>query len=372
VTFTITNTDSGTELASQKTGSDGKVKFTVDAGNYSVTEDVPGEFSTPVVYCAGEGEGFSRIDFVGNGIPFTESSGEHDTCYWYNIPQDLSGATNSSVTIHKSVCPDGYQGSDYYNTCHANGLAGVNFSAKGPGGYSKTGTTDDAGHLTFDGLTSGTYTFTESAPTDFTLKLFAVFCSAVDGTNVSVSYTSGLGVKVNVGVNKNIVCDWYNVPEKAGPSGSITVHAFLCSGRSDNKYNWSTDCTNYGDGAGFDLLTEAGDKVVSGTTNLDGVLLFYSLSDGAWGLKMNPGSWCHAEADQVNSSGNVLVSNGGNTDVFIYVCGKKAVTKLPGTGTGPMGGTSSDTALWSIFGGLAGISVLAFARRRRGIFRRAA
>jgi hypothetical protein len=372
VTFTLT--DSNGNETRQKTGSDSKVKFQVDAGDFSVTEDVPGEFSSPVVFCAGVGEDYSRIDFVDNGIPFTESSDEHDTCYWYNIPEDLSGGANSSVTIHKSLCPEGYKGNNYFNDCHANGLAGIGFTAKGPGGYAKTGTTDADGHLTFGSLNSGSYTFTEKAPTDFTLSLFAVFCSDAADNTVPLTYTSGLGVKVNIGAAEDVTCDWYNVPEPTGPTGSITIHKFLCSGRTDNKYDWSQDCASYGAGAGFDLLNTNGDTVVSGTTNADGILLFFKLSDGAWGIKEDPGSWCHAEADSVDASGNVLVSNGGNTDVFIYNCGKKAaVNTLPGTGAGPLGGTpGGDAGLWSIIGGLAGISVLAFARRRPGFFRRAA
>ncbi|MFL5760920.1 MAG: collagen binding domain-containing protein [Thermomicrobiales bacterium] len=370
VTFTLTDLSNGGE-SRQKTGSDGKVKFQVGAGDFSVTEDVPGEFSSPVVFCAGQGEEFSRIESVNNGIPFTETSDEHDTCYWYNIPEDLSGGANSSVTIHKSLCPEGYTGNNYYDDCHANGLAGIGFTANGLGGYAKTGMTDNEGHLTFSNLDSGSYTFTEKAPTDFTLSLFAVYCSDADGNTVALTYTSGLGVKVNIGAGKEVTCDWYNVPEPTGPTGSIKVHAFLCSGQTDNKYNWSQDCTSYGAGAAFDLLTAAGAKVVNGTTNGDGIILFYSLSDGAWGLKETTGNWCHAEADQVDASGNVLVASGGNTDVFIYNCGKKAVTTLPGTGAGPLSGAPANAGLWSIIGGLAGITVLVFARRRPG-FRRAA
>jgi hypothetical protein len=365
VTFTLTTDGSGAEQR-QKTGSDGKVNFGVSAGSYHATEDVPGEFSQPVVFCAGEGEDFVRFDnIVTAGLPFTETSGEHDFCYWYNVPEDLSGAgAPSSVTIHKSKCPDGYNGNNYFDDCHENGLPGIGFNATGPDGYAKTGTTDNEGHLTFGNLQSGTYTFNEKNPTDFVLSVYAVYCSIEDGDTIDVDYTDNLGASIDVPEGVSVICDWYNVPEAPGPTGSITVHTFLCSGQEDNDYNWEVDCTNYGDGAGYDLLTAAGEKVASGTTNVDGILLFYSLSDGGWGLKETTGNWCHAEADRVDANGNVLVVDGGNTDVFIYNCGKKSIAVLPSTGAGPMSGTPGNAGLWSLMGGLAGISVLAFARRR--------
>jgi hypothetical protein len=366
VTFTLTTDGSGAEQR-QKTGSDGKVEFGVGAGSYHASEDVPGEFSTPTVFCAGEGEDFVRFDNLGTaGLPFTETSGEHDFCYWYNVPEDLSGAgTPSSVTIHKSRCPDGYDGNNYFDDCHETGLPGITFNVTGPGDYAKTGTTNNEGHLTFGNLEAGTYTFTEQAPTDFVVELYAVYCSVEggDGSLLDREYVVPLGASIDVPEGVSVICDWYNVPEAPGPTGSITIHKFLCSGRDDNKYNWEQDCTNYGDGAAFDLLNAAGEKVVSGKTNVDGILLFYSLSDGGWGLKETTGNWCHAEADQVDSNGNVLVSDGGNTDVFIYNCGKKNIVTLPSTGAGPMSGTN-DAGLWSLVGGLAGISVLAVARRR--------
>jgi Prealbumin-like fold domain len=370
VTFTLTNLDSSEE-SRQKTGSDGKVEFNVPAGDYLVTEDVPGEFSSPVVFCAGAGEDFTRFDPGIDGIPFTETSGEHDTCYWYNVPEDLSGAGEpSSLTIHKSKCPDGYDGNNYFDTCHATGLPGVQFNATGPDGYAKTGTTDDQGHLTFGNLQAGDYTFTETPPTDITVELYAVHCSVEDGDGALLDreYIVPFGAKIEVPAGVSVICDWYNVPEAPGPTGSITIHTFLCSGQEDNDYNWEQDCTNYGDGAGYDLLSAAGEKVANGTTNVDGILLFYSLDDGGWGLKQTTGNWCHAEADRVNADGDVLVANGGNTDVFIYNCGKKSVVTLPSTGAGPISGGvpsgSGNSGLWMLFGGFAGISVLAFVRRR--------
>jgi hypothetical protein len=64
---------------------------------------------------------------------------------------------------------------------------------------------------------------------------------------------------------------------------------------------------------------------------------FTGLANGAYGLKETTGDWCKAEADHVDASGNVLVVNGGNTNVYIYNCGPKNVHTLPSTGTGGAG-----------------------------------
>ena len=47
------------------------------------------------------------------------------------------------------------------------------------------------------------------------------------------------------------------------------------------------------------------------------------------------------------ASGNVLVVNGGNTNVYIYNCGAKGVTVLPSTGTGGAGSSWPLTG-WSM------------------------
>ncbi|MDQ3045803.1 MAG: hypothetical protein M3R06_11750, partial [Chloroflexota bacterium] len=59
--------------------------------------------------------------------------------------------------------------------------------------------------------------------------------------------------------------------------------------------------------------------------------------NGSYGLDLTQGTWCYATSDRVDSAGNLLVANGGNTDVFIYQC--TAVTALPSTGTGASAGT---------------------------------
>jgi hypothetical protein len=232
--------------------------------------------------------------------------------------------------------------------------------------FQANATTGQQGIAFFQDLAAGKDTVTEVPPDGMAVAVYVVGCSDASGS-VPFTYddSTGLRIILKLTAGQEVTCNWYNIPPAKGPSGSITVHKFLCQGRKDNAYNWEQDCENYGDGAEFELKTTDGKALTTRTTNLDGLAVFANLADGAYGLDETTGNWCHAEADLVDSSGNVLVRNGGNTDVFIYNCGqKKAVNKLPTTGAGPMAGPSGNAALFSVAGGLAGLILLAGLRRR--------
>ena len=165
-----------------------------------------------------------------------------------------------------------------------------------------------------------------------------------------------------------VVCDWYNVPPAKLPAGngSITVIKFLCEGNKNNKYDWDKDCDDYGAGADFNLTSTANGVVASGSTGTNSKLVFAKLGDGAYALEETSGDWCHAEADLVDAKGNVLVQNGGNTNVYIYNCSRSSISTLPSTGVGPSGGSGLGgwMLLWGV-ASLTGLAVLYRARRPR-------
>ncbi|HET9658733.1 MAG TPA: hypothetical protein VFP05_00275, partial [Thermomicrobiales bacterium] len=106
-----------------------------------------------------------------------------------------------------------------------------------------------------------------------------------------------------------------------------------------------------------------------------GVLKYTNLANGAYSLDETSGDWCHAEADRVDSAGNVLVADGGNTDVYIYNCSLKNVGTLPSTGTGPAnpsaGGAGFDAdKIWQLV--LAASATLGIALAMRHQLQRAA
>jgi hypothetical protein len=299
----------------------------------------------------------------GRGYLTYDGSGQKVSCEWYYLPADLRA--NGKITLQKRLCPDGYNGSNYAQDC-ADPVKGVTFNASGAQGFKANATTGQQGIAFFQDLAAGKYTVTEVPPDGMAVAVYVVGCSDASGS-VPFTYddSTGLRIILKLTAGQEVTCNWYNIPPAKGPSGSITVHKFLCQGRKDNAYNWEQDCENYGDGAEFELKTTDGKALTTRTTNLDGLAVFANLADGAYGLDETTGNWCHAEADLVDSSGNVLVRNGGNTDVFIYNCGqKKAVNKLPTTGAGPMAGPSGNAALFSVAGGLAGLILLAGLRRR--------
>ncbi|MCA9858863.1 MAG: hypothetical protein KC438_04035, partial [Thermomicrobiales bacterium] len=100
-----------------------------------------------------------------------------------------------------------------------------------------------------------------------------------------------------------------------------------------------------------------------GTTNAQGQLVFSDLAVGAYNLDETTGDWCHAEADRVDSAGNVLVAESGNNDVFIYNCSLQSVADLPSTGTGAQAGATparfGEERIWQLV--LAAMATLGIA-----------
>ena len=141
------------------------------------------------------------------------------------------------------------------------------------------------------------------------------------------------------------------------------------NGNPHHAYNWDADCTPETTPIGFSLKTSDDRPIAVGATNASGILKFTGLANGAYHLDETTGDWCHAEADRVDSAGNVLVANGGNTDVYIYNCSVKQVGALPSTGTGAnaqgSGSTFDGDNVWQLLLA-AGITLaIAFAVRHR-------
>lgn len=374
VTFTVSPQSGGSDISrvTGETSGPGRVRFVeLTPDIYDVWEDVPGEFSTAVVWCnVAGGEWYQKQIYNGNATAFDVEAGDDIRCSWFNQPEDLSAS--SSLRIHKSICPDGLT-SGYYANCYDDTLGGVTFAADGPGGYEQSLITGDNGVVTFSDISAGTYTVTELPPDNVNVAVYVIVCT-LDGNTYPFEYNDATGLRMNIQIpaGEDVVCDWYNVPPAKplpGASGSITVYKYLCQGRDDTNYDWEDDCGNYGAGASFELKRISNGAIVEGTTPSSGKLVFANLANGAYALDETSGDWCHAEADHVDASGNVLVVEGGNTDVFIYNCSKQ-VTSLPSTGVGPAdGGLESGTLMgvWGI-GGLAGIVFLRRVRRPAPVY----
>jgi hypothetical protein len=375
VTFSLSN---GSGYADDEvTHNEGRVRFTglMPANDYVLTEGVPGDaLDYRAAFCAPNGGDYIEYRVRSNGsIPLDPiAAGDQVQCLWYNVPAAQDVGTGS-VEIHKSECPAGTT-SDFYATCHDNPVGGSGFDVKGPGGYASSGTSGDDGKLTFTDLPSGKFTISEIAPADYSVEVYVVHCTR-DGAAFPTTYDDSTGLRINftLPAGADVICDWYNVPKGAAPTptpsgGTITVIKRLCTDDPKDIKNYRDECELFGAGAGFELKAVNSGATLNGKTGNNSQVVFTGLGNGAYALKETTGDWCKAEADHVDASGNVLVVNGGNTNVYIYNCGAKEVNTLPSTGTGDAGSSLPVTG-WALtllaLVGLAGGLTLKPAMARR-------
>lgn len=132
-------------------------------------------------------------------------------------------ADTTSITIHKSTCPAN-TGSDIFERCHGNALAGIDFDIKG-----SAVTTDALGHATAV-VASGSVTITEN-PADAAHYAGAyVFCSVQGSGKILTDgpVTTG-AVTITTAAGDEVICDWYNLTNEVvntptvGPSPTATA-----------------------------------------------------------------------------------------------------------------------------------------------------
>lgn len=343
VTFNLSN---GSGFAVDKTtNSDGKVRWTdlAPGDDYVLRSDLPGDaLDRQIAYCATDGGDYIEYGVSGDGSIDLDpiSDGQQVQCLWYQVPTNqLSGA--GSIELHKFECPPGTSG-NYYQTCHNSPLGGIDFELDGPRGLIQNGTTADDGLLLFQDLPKGDYVLTEDGA-DYPVEIYVVVCTQ-NGNAFSTTYddSTGLRVKFNLPENANIVCDWYNIP-KGNPtttpgqgSGSVTVVLRACVKPASEIENFTTECSAYGAGVSFTLTSvKSGGTTQTIKTDTNSKALFSGLADGTYRLDQVNGDWCKAQADRVDANGNVIVENGGNTNVYVYDCNVQGVDTLPATGSGP-------------------------------------
>jgi len=354
---------------------EGTVLFeALPSGNFSLTEDIPGDFNTPYAFCGLEGGQLSPYTWIRGGQPLAiDASAGNYACLWFNIPAETGQP--SSISVTKYLCPEGTTGS-YRAQCGSSPLQGATFTLDGPGSYASQLVTGADGAAWWGELSSGSYRLTEIPPAGVNVAVYVVSCEA-NGQDFEFTYSdrNGMRVLLDLPAATDVTCNWYNIPPATTTvtpgqgQGSVTVHKFLCQGKSVNAYNWDADCTPETTPIGFSLKTSDDRPIAVGATNASGILKFTGLANGAYHLDETTGDWCHAEADRVDSAGNVLVANGGNTDVYIYNCSVKQVGALPSTGTGAnaqgSGSTFDGDKVWQLLLA-AGITLaIAFAVRHR-------
>ena len=218
----------GTETVSATTGPNGRTAFEgldVD-GQYALQIQVPGDFTDVEVYCSEDGVNFPYQTSNTFGTILLNLNTTNDiVCDFYVIPVDQGAPATANLTIHNRVCPVSFDGPDFFNTCHANPVAGQVFYLNNTGGPQRT--TDAAGNATFAGLAPGTYYVFGGPPGDF-IEYTAIYCApaAQPGTPFPFVQDDGeAGFTITLTAGTDVTCDFSSVPADQGAPTPVPTKA---------------------------------------------------------------------------------------------------------------------------------------------------
>ncbi|HKG26235.1 MAG TPA: SpaA isopeptide-forming pilin-related protein, partial [Thermomicrobiales bacterium] len=247
----------------------------------------------------------------------------------------------ATVKVIKYTCDAGFEGSyyaDFVDNCvdPANLTNGVTFRISGEASQKHvTGDTGQKGQTTFTQLPSGGYTLEEEPPAGATTVYG--FCGldpdAPDFKSVDED------ISFNLGEGDVLTCTFFNIPaDLTDSTGAIKVTKYVCDlpgNKRPANFDWFANCSIETDGVKFTLSVSQSGKFVpksTGITNADGILNFSNLKPGTYQLKEVGADWCHAESDNVNPQGNVIVKAGQRSNVWIFNC--VPTKNPPNTGAG--------------------------------------
>ncbi len=356
--FTLTGPageQTGTTVV-ERTPGPGIVNFTsLPAGDYTLAGGPPQDFGSVVLYCSDPATSTEIPTTFANGMgSFSVAENQSVVCDWYFIPENASGITPTptvtpapklaEIFTTMFICPQGVNvaGSSFsqLDSACTQTLNDVPMTLKRPGGVpisANTGASGD-GAVRFYDLTGGDYVLAPTLPSTYTSA--AVYCD-LDGGNVyQKELANGSTTFVNVAGEK-ISCSWFVTakPENPqGPTGSITIREMLCTGDRSTIKDWEQECQPGSSGVTFTVTSVDTGNATNLAPNAQGVAVFTGLPNGYYQIQQSSGVWCRAQAENVDSQSRVGVTNGGNTDVFLYQCNQQI--GLPSTGSGPV---SSDT-----------------------------
>ncbi len=193
-------------------------------GSYTLVSSVPLESAREYLGCQADDGDLYQKEFTAQGVTtFVDLESEQIDCTWYIVPENNRGdETGSSLEIHLAACPAGFSGSNPFETCHSNGLAGYDFTIEGPDGTQTAATAilqqDGPGVVTFASLPAGDYTVMGGPPGDF--GHVDLYCSTQPDNGEPDYSIDGVIGTVVLGENQHVLCDWYYIPDD---NGSPTV-----------------------------------------------------------------------------------------------------------------------------------------------------
>ncbi len=218
------------------------------------------------------------------------------TCYWFNVPDGgfNDQGTGAEVTVHKQLCPVGYDASnaDYdtlKNDC-GTPQEGVEFSFSNVDPQAQV--TEQSGLTDADGLVfasignPGELTISESLGSGYGEPVVYCFDPILEVPfgDPGAEPVSGGSIVLGLADGQTIYCDWFNIP--TGDNG-IVIIKHVCDYGFD-AYNSDQDglaanCDEYVNGVPFNA-NDGGPTDVSGKTgdDGDGKVVFDGLDSGEY------------------------------------------------------------------------------------------
>jgi hypothetical protein len=82
----------------------------------------------------------------------------------------------------------------------------------------------------------------------------------------------------------------------------------------------SDACSPSARGTELVLTGEHSGLAIRDTTNSEGTIEFFQISEGSYELELADGEWCAAEASAANDDGSIVVEAASVTQVNIFLC----------------------------------------------------
>jgi hypothetical protein len=372
------------------TDNNGELSLEVDPNEeWAIVEHVPAGYGDPVVFCGWGGymddgnggviaiDGFANLDGQsGAALIFNTYDQFGMDCNWFNIPHD----EDQEITVYKYTCPEGYDFEDPAADPQADCTEltnGINFHLYPDGGTELQSQTGDSinGAVYFGGVDTGDFTIVEDVPNDIyatyvTCQWFdnwgpyvyqQFFPYQYDGTGV------GNAIDVELAYGDEMVCQWYNAPEKHWDGGELTIVKYWCTG-----YVVTPAHCELGSGVEFLVEYPGGGYSELVETGASGSVTLHDLAAGSYEVSETDYEWCKAVATKVDGLGNIVIEEGEETVLTVYNCtgsdkGKKdeTVTKFPNTGAGSFDAASDDEMIL-LTAVAAALAMMGFALRMGG------
>ena len=337
------------------TDANGDFSFTTEYGQtYFLYETVPAGFSDPVVYCKWGGYtddgngGQIAVDGIVQRVDTPQNEINWDTtytnfgmdCNWYNNPTDWQ-----SVTVYKYTCPAGYDLSNPQTDC-TQLTDDVDFHLLPEGQAQLDGTTGDAGlgTVAFNDVPTGNLKLWEDVPSGTTSAYVTCQWFDANGPYIYQQYPSltvwdgapiGNSIDFAVAEHDQVVCQWYNVPDKTWYGGDLTIYKYWCS-----TSVVSEDACELGAGVKFVVTaTDGSSSPILTETGPGGFVDVIGLPAGSYTVSEKDYEWCKAVSTNVDADGNVVVEEGQETILTVFNCTDKPtknppVKQFPNTGAG--------------------------------------